>query len=183
MMDYYVVSTSDGEFGGICEVMGEGGIPLDQLSDVANSNLMTYWDETFRGFGDLVSVGGGGRPMAVSRRVVAAIAGLELPPGTILKGLSVHEDVGRPIMEELTAIIFRESPLLLSDHDREIFLSGGLDRLDSGVLDRISLESRVIPSADLFVGSAPLCCCSDRFRDVVEANGLSNFHFSRIRIR
>lgn len=182
-MDYYVVSTNDGEFGGICEVMGEGGIPLDQLSDVANSKLMTFWDETFREFADLVSVGGGGRPMAVSRRVIAAIAGLKLPPGTIFRDLTVQEEVGRPVMEVLTAIIFRESPLLMSEHDREIFLSAGLARLESGVPDRVSLDSRVIPSADLFVGSAPLCCCSDRFRDVVEANRLSNFHFSRIRVQ
>ena len=130
-----------------------------------------------------VSVGGGGRPMAVSRRVISAIAGLELPLGTIFKDLPVKEDEDGPIIEVLTAIIFRESPFLMSEHDREIFLSAGLDRLDSGVVDRISLDSRVIPSSDLFVGSAPLCCCSDRFRDVVEANGLSNFHFSRIRVQ
>ena len=127
-MKYYCVQRDDGiELGGICELLETDGNAAN-LCDSKPSRLISYWDESFEEFGDLVSVGGVGRPMVVSQRFADALGGLRLPEKTMQKLVDVYDDVNGMKMETLTAIMFPICYELMSQANKNEFLSAGILR-------------------------------------------------------
>ena len=177
MQMYCVQYDLSSEFGGVCEVLDSKGMPLNNSTEQTNG-LLTYWDETFERFGDLVSLGGAGRPMVVSQRLADALVSIRLPEHAY-RPLHVLEDIGGREMATLIAVFFDQCTDLMSQEDKEAFLSSGIRFFESDTLS-VKLLSSLLPDCDLFIGNAPLCCCTERFVDLVVSNSFTNFSFTPI---